>query len=124
MVNQAFKQAFGDIKPMIAYGMKALDTTVILKILQERGCSLKVTNLHEMERAQRAISDCETRILESMEAIEAGTASVSEVEVEAEDGNRDAVVEVKTGDTVEVFTVDDLEDGEERVFRAESEGEI
>ncbi len=40
------------------------------------------------------------------------------VEVEAEDGDRDAVVEVKTGDTVEVFTVDDLEDGEERVFQA------
>ncbi len=39
------------------------------------------------------------------------------VEVEAEDENRTAVVEVKTGDTVEVFTVDDLEDGEERVFQ-------
>ena len=38
--------------------------------------------LHEMEQARRAISDCETRILESMEAIEAAGASVSEAEVE------------------------------------------
>ena len=30
--------------------------------------------LHEMERARQAISDCETRILESMETIEAATA--------------------------------------------------
>jgi len=51
---EAFKQAFSDAKPMIAYGMKALDTTIILKILQERGCAVKVSNVHEMERALAA----------------------------------------------------------------------
>ena len=48
---EAFKQAFIDLKPMIAYNMKALDTTLILKMLQERGCSLAVTNLSELKRA-------------------------------------------------------------------------
>jgi len=48
---EAFKQAFADIKPMMAFSMKALDTTLILKILQERGCSLEVSNLNEMQRA-------------------------------------------------------------------------
>jgi len=62
---EAFKQAFAEIKPMIAYGMKALDTTVILKILQERGCALKVTNLHEMERALAAGFEPTSIILDS-----------------------------------------------------------
>ncbi|MCX6646149.1 MAG: hypothetical protein NTY09_07320 [bacterium] len=48
---EAFKQAFGDLKPMIAFNMKALDTTLILKILKERGCSLAVSNLSELKRA-------------------------------------------------------------------------
>ncbi len=51
---EAFRQAFTDIKPMIAYGMKALDTMLILRILQERGCSLEVSNIHEMRRALSA----------------------------------------------------------------------
>ena len=42
--------------------------------------------LHEMEAARQAISDCETRILESMEAIEAARAEV----VAAESAQREA----------------------------------
>jgi len=38
--------------------------------------------LHEMERAKRIISDCETRILECMEAIEAATTARSAAESE------------------------------------------
>lgn len=48
---EAFKQAFNDLKPMIAFNMKALDTTLILKMLQERGCALTVSNLAELNRA-------------------------------------------------------------------------
>jgi predicted nucleic acid-binding Zn-ribbon protein len=39
--------------------------------------------LHEMERAKQVISDCETRILECMESIEAAGGSVSHAEEEA-----------------------------------------
>ena len=48
---EAFKQAFSDIKPMMAFSMRALDTTLILKILKERGCGLEVCNTSELQRA-------------------------------------------------------------------------
>ncbi len=48
---EAFKQAFNDVKPMMTFNMTALDTTLILKMLQERGCSLAVSNLSELKRA-------------------------------------------------------------------------
>jgi len=48
---EAFKQAFADIKPMMAYSLEALDTTIITKILEERGCSLEVSNSSELHRA-------------------------------------------------------------------------
>jgi diaminopimelate decarboxylase len=51
---EALKQAFSEIKPMIAFNMKALDTTLILKILKERGCSLAVENINEIEKALKA----------------------------------------------------------------------
>jgi len=51
---EAFKQAFADVKPMMAYSMKALDTTLILKMLQERGCGVGVSNLYELRRALAA----------------------------------------------------------------------
>jgi diaminopimelate decarboxylase len=49
---EALKQAFADVKPMLAFRMKALDTTVILKTLLERGCGLEVENINEISRAQ------------------------------------------------------------------------
>jgi diaminopimelate decarboxylase len=49
---EALKQAFADIKPMLAFSMKALDTMVILKMLLERGCGLEVENINEIQRAQ------------------------------------------------------------------------
>jgi len=48
---EAFKQAFAEIKPMMAFSMKALDTKLVLNILQERSCSVEVSSLTEMERA-------------------------------------------------------------------------
>lgn len=48
---EALKVAFADVKPMMAYAMKALDTTIILKYLRDRGCALAIENLHELERA-------------------------------------------------------------------------
>ncbi|MFH1676226.1 MAG: hypothetical protein ABIC40_04295, partial [bacterium] len=48
---EALKQSFADIKPMIAFSMKALDTTLILKLIGERGCSVQVENVFELERA-------------------------------------------------------------------------
>ena len=49
---EALKQAFADAKPMLAFSMKALDTSGILKILLERGCGLEVENVNEIQRAQ------------------------------------------------------------------------
>jgi predicted nucleic acid-binding Zn-ribbon protein len=54
--------------------------------------------LHEMEQARRAISDCETRILESMEAIETASASVAEAEAEAAVIREQAAIEEKALD--------------------------
>jgi predicted nucleic acid-binding Zn-ribbon protein len=54
--------------------------------------------LHEMERARQAISECETRILESMEAIEVSAASVSEGEVEVAAIREQAATEEKALD--------------------------
>jgi diaminopimelate decarboxylase len=51
---EALKQAFGDIKPMLAFSMKALDTTLVLKLFLEHGCALAVENMNEIQRAQRA----------------------------------------------------------------------
>ncbi len=48
---EALKQAFSEIKPMLAFTMKVLDTALILKILKERGCSLAVENGTEIQRA-------------------------------------------------------------------------
>ena len=54
--------------------------------------------LHEMEQARQAISDCETRILESMETIEAASASVSEAEVEVAVVREQGAIEEQTLD--------------------------
>jgi diaminopimelate decarboxylase len=48
---EAIKQAFIDIKPLLAFSMKALDTTLILKLVLEKGCSLTVENGNEIQRA-------------------------------------------------------------------------
>ncbi len=48
---EAFKQAFADIKPMMAFSLRAQDTKLITDIMIERGCSLEVSNIHEMQRA-------------------------------------------------------------------------
>jgi predicted nucleic acid-binding Zn-ribbon protein len=54
--------------------------------------------LHEMERARQAISECETRILESMEVIEVSSVSVSEGEVEVAAIREQAATEEKALD--------------------------
>ena len=51
---EALKQAFADIKPMLAFSMRAMDTTLILKTLLERGCAVATENINEIHRAQKA----------------------------------------------------------------------
>jgi diaminopimelate decarboxylase len=51
---EALKQAFADIKPMLAFSMRAMDTTLILKTLLERGCAVSTENINEIHRAQKA----------------------------------------------------------------------
>jgi diaminopimelate decarboxylase len=51
---EALKQAFADAKPMLAFSLRALDTTLILKMLLEKGCAVEVENLTEIQRAQKA----------------------------------------------------------------------
>ena len=50
---EALKQAFADVKPLLAFSMKALDTTLVLKLFLEKGCGLAVENLNEIQRAQK-----------------------------------------------------------------------
>jgi predicted nucleic acid-binding Zn-ribbon protein len=65
----------------------AQDQEALLKKLQGQQFQVKTNDaytalLHEMERAQAAISECETRILEAMESIAGASARQRELEAE------------------------------------------
>lgn len=64
--------------------------------------------LHEMDRARQAMSDCETRILESMDAIEAARGSEVEAQLEREAVREQIVVEAKALDERERELNDEL----------------
>ena len=64
--------------------------------------------LHEMDGARQAMSDCETRILESMDAIEAARRSEAEAEAEREAVGEQIVVEAKALDERERELNDEL----------------
>lgn len=64
------------------------DQEALLKRLEGQQFQVKSNDaytalLHEMERAKQAISDCETRILESMDAIETSSSELAAAEAEA-----------------------------------------
>jgi predicted nucleic acid-binding Zn-ribbon protein len=63
------------------------DQEVLLRRLESQQFQVKSNDaytalLHEIERAQRAISDCETRLLEGMDAIESARAVGAQAEAE------------------------------------------
>ena len=62
---ESLRQAFSEIKPMMAFHMKALDTCFILKLLKERGCGLAVENFNEMSRAHSCGYDSTSLVLNS-----------------------------------------------------------
>ncbi len=64
--------------------------------------------LHEMDGARQAMSDCETRILESMDAIEAARRSQAEAEVESKAVREQIAVEAKVLDERERELNDEL----------------
>ncbi len=64
--------------------------------------------LHEMDGARRAMSDCETRILESMDAIEAGRRAQAQAQSEREAVREQNVVEAKALDERERELNDEL----------------
>ncbi len=62
---EAVKQAFAEINPMLSFNIKALDTTLIIKLLLEKGCAVSVENVNEIQRVLKAGCPLTSLILNS-----------------------------------------------------------
>jgi predicted nucleic acid-binding Zn-ribbon protein len=89
------------------------DQEALLKRLEGQQFQVKSNDaytalLHEMEHAKQSISDCETRILESMDAIETARSELTAAEAEASATNARLEIEERALDEREKQLAEEL----------------